>query len=175
MVCSKGTLMRAAVSVCVMFCVLFAAGCEQEPVNPAVEVLNNPPADVDLSRTREVKIEINGQDLSEGVTVRQGEPVQVTGTVDLDDSTFESPHVFGNVHIRMLPVGTEEDAWGSWNYAMEWATAATKELTYSGEVDAPPGEYEARAYMIIGGMLEEVPTFDLLVKSTVTVEGPPEE
>lgn len=112
MVCSKGTLMRAAVSVCVMFCVLFAAGCEQEPVNPAVEVLNNPPADVDLSRTREVKIEINGQDLSEGVTVRQGEPVQVTGTVDLDDSTFESPHVFGNVHIRMLPVGTEEDAWG---------------------------------------------------------------
>jgi len=167
--------MRAAVSVCVMFCVLFAAGCEQEPVNPAVEVLNNPPTDVDLSRTRAVKIEVNGQDLSEGVTVRQGEPVQVTGTIDLDDSTFESPHVFGNVHIRMLPVGTEEDAWGSWNYAMEWVTAATKELSYSGKVDAPPGEYEARAYMVIGGLLEEVPTFDLLVKSTVTVEGSQEE
>lgn len=109
------------------------------------------------------------------MTVRQGEPVQVTGTVDLDDSTFESPDAHGLVHIRMLPVGTDEDAWGSWNYAMEWVGPATGELSFGGKVDAPPGEYEARAYMIIGGMLEEVPTFDLLVKSTVTVEGPPEE
>ncbi|MFG0332658.1 MAG: hypothetical protein ACF8TS_04775 [Maioricimonas sp. JB049] len=163
--------MRAEIPVCVILCLLVAGGCEQEPVNPGVEVLENPPSEVNLSHTRAVKIEINGQDLSEGVTVRQGEPIQVTGTVDVDDSAFESPHVFGNVHIRMLPVGTEEDAWGSWKYAMEWVTTATKELSYSGKVDAPPGEYEARAYMVIGGMLEEVPTFDLLVKSTVTVEG----
>lgn len=162
---ASAILLGAGISGC--------SGESQLPHNPALEIVNNPSTETSHENVTEQLILIDGVRLEEGAIVVFGDDAHITGTMTLDLTQFEGGVGYGSLYIRIVPTGTTEEDWRSRNqlmeYSMEWSGMIRDELDFHEPVDAPPGEYDARAYAMLHGPYEDLPRFDLIARGNITV------
>lgn len=149
---------------------LLPLGCSGErqlPRDPAWEVLNKPPAEITNEYVSQWSATANGVDILEGVTVQQGSKVELTVDAELSDTL--SPHIVGIIEVRMLPQGTSDSDWETWEFPMRWFIGIDDSNPPRGDVKVDPGVYDARIYFLGMNPYEEIPLLELLAKTTVTV------
>lgn len=150
---------------------LGCSGERQLPPSPAGDVLSNPPSEVTIEHIDEWIAQADGVDIRNGVTVQAGSTVELTLDASLSaELKRNNPQTAGFIEVRMLPTGASDSEWNTYEFSMKWIMGINENThRTSVKIDAEPGAYDARVYLIGFDPYEDLPLMDLLAKTTVTV------
>jgi hypothetical protein len=146
-------------------------GCNQRPTNPAVDVLSNPPEEINRSTHTETSVLLNGQPaLGETLSLTSGEKVHIDMKVVRHD--MKVVPMTAMLEIRVMPEGSVGKQWASFQFIDHFICVpdvlnGTASLDTT--VQAAPGTYDYRCFMMYYFATEEKPQFYLISKGKVIV------
>lgn len=157
-------------SRCAVFLILGSLGCNGRPSNPGYEVVSHPPAEVNADVFEEVKVTLNDVDPFAAIPMlTRGENVAVRASVVRHDKSIPS---MINIHVRLLPEGSPEERWVSFDFADEFNNTInilSGQSEFTSVVRAAPGRFDVRCYALYIVATEEKPAFYLIGKGKAEV------
>lgn len=164
----QGTMLR---NKCIAFLILWSFGCGGRPSNPGYEVVSHPPAEVNNDAFEHVEVTLNGVDAFTLIPkLTTGDNVAVRARIVRNDKSIIPAIV--NLHVRLLPEGSPEERWESFDFDDEFngtIDILSGQSTFESVIRATPGRFDVRCYALYIVATEEKPAFYLLGKGKAEV------
>jgi hypothetical protein len=150
---------------------VFLVGCNRRPTNPAADVVDNPPEEINTTIHSEVEILLNGQPaVGETVSLTSGEKLKIDMKLTRRDTSVLP--TISTLYIRVLPEGSTGTRWARLPLVEHFVCVPdilNGTMTLDTVVSAPTGTYEYRCFMMYLYATEEKPEFYLVSKGKFLV------